>query len=182
MGITINPTRSKFQTAIDIGQFIYYQDGVLGFYRGYVASMCTYVPNSAIWWALYHMYQGIFYILFLFFRLIKFSLVPNFFFEILFQFLEKLRIVLPEDISHLFVQCVAGTLGGFTTTLVTNPMDTIRARLQVKISSNSLLMNSTNMCGFLFRRSKEQIPYYALLDPCGTKKVCGCLPKVFQQD
>lgn len=108
LGITINPTRSKFQTAIDIGQFIYYQDGVLGFYRGYIASMCTYVPNSAIWWALYHMYQ------------------------------EKLRIVLPEDISHLFVQCVAGTLGGFTTTLVTNPMDTIRARLQIQ-RTNSII-------------------------------------------
>lgn len=49
-----------------------------------------------------------------------------------FSFTEKLRLVLPEDISHLFIQCVAGTFGGFTTTLITNPMDTIRARLQVK--------------------------------------------------
>lgn len=56
--MTINPAKSKFQTAIDIGLYIYYQDGILGFYRGYIASMCTYVPNSAIWWALYHMYQG----------------------------------------------------------------------------------------------------------------------------
>ena len=34
-------------------------------------------------------------------------------------------------VSHLLVQCIAGTLGGFTTTLLTNPLDIIRARLQV---------------------------------------------------
>lgn len=113
LGITINPTKSKFRTAVDIGQYIYYQDGFLGFYRGYVASMCTYVPNSAIWWALYHMYQ------------------------------EKLQLILPKDISYLFIQCIAGTVGGFTTTLITNPMDTIRARLQVqRTNSISLAFKS----------------------------------------
>lgn len=49
----------------------------------------------------------------------------------IFIFVDKLRIILPEDISYLFIQCVAGTLGGFSTTVLTNPMDTIRARLQV---------------------------------------------------
>ncbi|VVC98146.1 unnamed protein product [Leptidea sinapis] len=38
----------------------------------------------------------------------------------------------PSWISHLFVQCVAGTLGGFTTTILTNPLDIVRARLQVE--------------------------------------------------
>lgn len=33
--------------------------------------------------------------------------------------------------SHLFIQCVAGSLGGFTTTILTNPLDIVRARLQV---------------------------------------------------
>lgn len=102
LGFRIDPAKSKFRTAIDIGQFIYYQDGVFGFYRGYIASMCTYVPNSAIWWTLYHWYQ------------------------------DKLRMILPSDMSQLFIQCIAGTVGGFTTTLITNPMDTVRARLQVQ--------------------------------------------------
>lgn len=87
--------------------------------------MCTYVPNSAIWWALYHIYQGMYSILLESFNCLLNSLTS------IASFVEKLRMVLPDDISHLFVQCVAGTFGGFTTTLITNPMDTIRARLQV---------------------------------------------------
>ncbi|KAK9511327.1 hypothetical protein O3M35_005901 [Rhynocoris fuscipes] len=87
---------------IDITQIIYKNDGIRGFYRGYLASVCTYVPNSALWWTFYHFYQ------------------------------DELFHILPSNISHLLVQCVAGTLGGFTTTLITNPMDTIRARLQVE--------------------------------------------------
>lgn len=34
--------------------------------------------------------------------------------------------------SHLLIQCVAGSFGGFTTTIITNPLDIIRARLQVQ--------------------------------------------------
>lgn len=34
--------------------------------------------------------------------------------------------------SHLFIQAVAGTLGGFTTSIITNPLDIVRARLQVQ--------------------------------------------------
>lgn len=35
-------------------------------------------------------------------------------------------------VSHLLIQTVAGTFGGFTTTLITNPLDIVRARLQVE--------------------------------------------------
>ncbi|KAK6635486.1 hypothetical protein RUM44_000738 [Polyplax serrata] len=81
---------------------IYIKDGIQGFYRGYLASLAAYVPNSAMWWAFYHLYQD---------EIMKLS---------------------PVWISHLFVQCIAGTLGGFTTTLLTNPLDIVRARLQVQ--------------------------------------------------
>uniref|UniRef100_A0A8D8TUB3 Solute carrier family 25 member 44 n=1 Tax=Cacopsylla melanoneura TaxID=428564 RepID=A0A8D8TUB3_9HEMI len=107
LGITIDTTQTKFRTTINIAQFIYKHDGFKGFYRGYVASLCAYVPNSALWWTIYHMYQ------------------------------DKLSRVFPDDFSHLFIQCMSGTLGGFTTTLITNPLDTIRARLQV--SSGTLM-------------------------------------------
>ncbi|XP_035646375.1 solute carrier family 25 member 44a isoform X2 [Oncorhynchus mykiss] len=33
-------------------------DGFRGFYRGYVASLLTYIPNSAVWWPFYHFYAG----------------------------------------------------------------------------------------------------------------------------
>lgn len=45
---------------------------------------------------------------------------------------EELHAILPQWVSHLFIQSVAGTLGGFTTTIITNPLDVVRARLQVQ--------------------------------------------------
>lgn len=115
LGITIDTTQTKFRTTMNIAQFIYKQDGFKGFYRGYVASLCAYVPNSAFWWTFYHIYQ------------------------------DKLNRVFPDDFSHLLIQCISGTLGGFTTTLITNPLDTIRARLQVQ-RTNSML----NTCKLLW--------------------------------
>lgn len=51
----------------------------------------------------------------------------------MFYFLtEELHAVLPYWVSHLLIQSVAGTLGGFTTTIITNPLDIVRARLQVQ--------------------------------------------------
>ncbi|XP_071451092.1 solute carrier family 25 member 44 [Hetaerina americana] len=94
--------RTRFQITVDIVKQIYKQDGLKGFYRGYGASLCTYVPNSALWWSFYHFYQG------------------------------ELSSLLPPWVSHLFIQCISGTMGGFTTTIITNPIDIVRARLQVQ--------------------------------------------------
>ncbi|KAL0270283.1 UNVERIFIED_CONTAM: hypothetical protein PYX00_007746 [Menopon gallinae] len=94
--------RSWTDVTKDIVRQIYLKDGIRGFYRGYFASLAAYVPNSAMWWGFYHFYQ------------------------------EEIMKIAPEWISHLLVQCVSGTLGGFSTTLLTNPLDIIRARLQVQ--------------------------------------------------
>jgi solute carrier family 25 protein 44 len=50
--------KSKTQLALAITKDIYHTDGLRGFYRGYVASLFTYVPSSALWWTFYHLYQG----------------------------------------------------------------------------------------------------------------------------
>lgn len=50
------------QTRDIIGQ-IFAADGFRGFYRGYVASLLTYIPNSAVWWPFYHFYAGKFELL-----------------------------------------------------------------------------------------------------------------------
>ncbi|XP_076632399.1 solute carrier family 25 member 44 isoform X2 [Colletes latitarsis] len=102
LGLTLEPGKTHAQISADIIKLIYQRDGYRGFYRGYVASLCAYVPNSALWWGLYISYQ------------------------------EELIQLFPEWFSHLFIQAVAGTLGGFTTTIVTNPLDIVRARLQVQ--------------------------------------------------
>ncbi|XP_043600079.1 solute carrier family 25 member 44 [Bombus pyrosoma] len=102
LGLILEPGKSRTQISADIIRLIYRRDGYRGFYRGYVASLCAYVPNSALWWGLYTSYQD-----------------------------ELLRLF-PEWVSHLFIQAIAGTLGGFTTTIITNPLDIVRARLQVQ--------------------------------------------------
>lgn len=93
---------NRLRITMDIAREVMRRDGFKGFYRGYVASLMAYVPNSAMWWAFYHLYQ------------------------------DELLRVCPPWVSHLFVQCVAGSLGGFTTTVITNPLDIVRARLQVQ--------------------------------------------------
>ncbi|XP_012061656.1 PREDICTED: solute carrier family 25 member 44 [Atta cephalotes] len=102
LGLTLESGKTRAQISAEIIRLIYQRDGYCGFYRGYMASLCAYVPNSALWWGLYTVYQD---------ELIK--LLPNWF-------------------SHLCIQAIAGTLGGFTTTIITNPLDIVRARLQVQ--------------------------------------------------
>lgn len=58
LGIRYDPSRGRLQISIDIARRILATDGVKGFYRGYVASLMAYVPNSAMWWGFYHLYQG----------------------------------------------------------------------------------------------------------------------------
>ncbi|XP_022902283.1 solute carrier family 25 member 44 [Onthophagus taurus] len=94
--------QGKFTITIELVKQIFRVDGFSGFYRGYVASLAAYVPNSALWWGFYHLYQ------------------------------DELYAILPTWVSHLLIQTVAGTLGGFTTTIITNPLDVVRARLQVQ--------------------------------------------------
>ncbi|XP_066586659.1 solute carrier family 25 member 44 [Prorops nasuta] len=102
LGLTLEPGMSRAHISGQIVRKIHQRDGFRGFYRGYIASLCAYVPNSALWWGLYTVYQ------------------------------DELVKILPTWISHLFIQAVAGTLGGFTTTIITNPLDVVRARLQVQ--------------------------------------------------
>lgn len=81
---------------------IFAADGFRGFYRGYVASLLTYIPNSAVWWPFYHFYA------------------------------EQLSKLAPSDCPHLLLQAVAGPLAAATASTVTNPMDVVRARVQVE--------------------------------------------------
>ncbi|KAJ0001858.1 hypothetical protein NQD34_001654 [Periophthalmus magnuspinnatus] len=81
---------------------IFAADGLRGFYRGYVASLLTYIPNSAVWWPFYHFYA------------------------------EQLSRLAPSDCPHLLLQAVAGPLAAATASTVTNPMDVVRARIQVE--------------------------------------------------
>ncbi|XP_008409417.1 solute carrier family 25 member 44a [Poecilia reticulata] len=94
-----NPT---FGQSREITVQIFAADGFRGFYRGYVASLLTYIPNSALWWPFYHFYA------------------------------EKLSLMAPSGCPHLILQAVAGPMAAATASTITNPMDVVRARVQVE--------------------------------------------------
>nr|XP_020464502.1 solute carrier family 25 member 44-like isoform X1 [Monopterus albus] len=98
---TGKPKKVFGQTRNLIAQ-IFAADGFRGFYRGYVASLLTYIPNSAVWWPFYHFYA------------------------------EQLSKLAPSNCPHLILQAMAGPLAAATASTVTNPMDVVRARVQVE--------------------------------------------------
>jgi solute carrier family 25 protein 44 len=48
----------RYGLSLAIIRELYRQDHFKGFYRGYFASLGTYVPSSAIWWMFYPCYSG----------------------------------------------------------------------------------------------------------------------------
>ncbi|CAL9696631.1 unnamed protein product [Knipowitschia caucasica] len=95
-------SRWTFGQTRDITVQIFAEDGFRGFYRGYVASLLTYIPNSALWWPFYHCYA------------------------------EQLSYLAPSSCPHLLLQAIAGPMAAATASTITNPMDVVRARVQVQ--------------------------------------------------
>ena len=42
-------------------KLVYRNDGLRGFYRGYLPSVATYAPSSALWWGSYGLFVPFFY-------------------------------------------------------------------------------------------------------------------------
>ncbi|XP_070547225.1 solute carrier family 25 member 44-like [Ptychodera flava] len=80
---------------------IWVKEGMAGFYRGYLASLMSFIPNSALWWPFYHFYW------------------------------QKMAAVTPDGVPLIMIQAVASPLAGMTSATLTNPMDIVRTRLQV---------------------------------------------------
>ncbi|XP_006815419.1 solute carrier family 25 member 44-like isoform X1 [Saccoglossus kowalevskii] len=93
----VSPVKKTF----GVIQTIWVQEGVPGFYRGYLASLLTFIPNSALWWPFYHFYW------------------------------QQLVSIAPSGVPFIALQAVAGPAAGMTSATLTNPMDIIRTRLQV---------------------------------------------------
>jgi len=97
--------RSKGQIARDITVAIYKKDGIKGYYRGYFASICTYVPSSASWWTFYQFFQDIYG-----------AIIP----------------VQDIGLPNTVLQCGAAMSSGCATCIITNPLDLVRTRVQVQ--------------------------------------------------
>ncbi|XP_041853562.1 solute carrier family 25 member 44a isoform X2 [Melanotaenia boesemani] len=102
MMLATTKRRPTFGQTRDITVQIFAADGFKGFYRGYVASLLTYIPNSALWWPFYHFYA------------------------------EQLSLLAPSHCPHLILQALAGPMAAATASTITNPMDVVRARVQVE--------------------------------------------------
>ncbi|KAI1289789.1 Solute carrier family 25 member 44 [Halotydeus destructor] len=93
---------SKFGLSVAIMKELYRRDKFKGFYRGYLAALLTYVPSSGLWWMFYPIYS------------------------------EFLVGMLPVWTSHMLIQCVAGSVSGASAAALTNPLDVLRANIQVQ--------------------------------------------------
>lgn len=103
---------AKYGLAIAVIRELYRIDGFRGFYRGYFASLTTYVPGSALWWMFYPLYTQ--------------------------AFADVLLNKRPASIyqpPHLFIHMLAGATSGATVSLLTNPLDVIRVNVQVQRTS-----------------------------------------------
>jgi len=95
--------RTKGQVVGDVVRAVYQKDGLRGFYRGYGASLCTYVPSSASWWTFYLIFQ------------------------------DTYDTVLPTDsVPRTLTQCVSAMTAGCATAVISNPLDLVRTRVQVQ--------------------------------------------------
>lgn len=116
--LTTNPLNIQYDSKRRIGlaasivRELYRKDGLKGFYRGYFASLYTYVPSSALWWMFYPVYS------------------------------DALASVLPVWTPHMVIHCFGGQMSGITVAVLTNPLDVIRARIQVhRMNSFSSAVN-----------------------------------------
>ncbi len=80
---------------------IFRENGVRGLFQGYWASICTFAPSSAVWWAVYAQLRSL-----------------------------QLQRHEPGG-SHVLQQAMAGGAAGLVTAVVTNPLDTVRTRVQL---------------------------------------------------
>ena len=100
-----NQPQVKIKGASTLVREILQTNGPAGFYKGYFASLMTYAPSSAIWWSAYGLYTDL------------------------------LGSSVPSGTPHMFVLALAGSMAGATAASLTNPLDIVRTRLQVRLNS-----------------------------------------------
>ena len=90
------------KSALTVIKDVFHANGVRGFYKGYVASLLTYMPNSGIWWGSYYYASQV------------------------------LCRICPDGTPDLLVQGLCGPIASVVAAFTTNPMDVVRTRLQVE--------------------------------------------------
>lgn len=105
------------QNGFALARLIIQQDGVRGLYRGFGASVATFVPSSAIWWSAYGAYQKALWH--------QYNAITGWRAE------GELQARSPTEV--VAVQTSSALLAGCTSAILTNPLDVVKTRLQVAI-------------------------------------------------
>ena len=128
------PPPPPARSGLAMARSIVRAEGVLGLYRGFGASVATFVPSSAVWWSAYGFWQ-----------------------RLIWQNLDRRGEATataaspasptstsssPPPLSHssgeiLAVQTASALAAGCTSAVLTTPLDVVKTRLQVSGSSGS---------------------------------------------
>ncbi|MEW5310693.1 MAG: hypothetical protein WDW38_002464 [Sanguina aurantia] len=111
-------------SGLHIARDILKTEGMVGFYRGFGASVATLVPSSAVWWGAYGAYQKLLWTVYddssAMFTVSAAAPAST-----------AAATPLPTGREIVVVQTLASILAGSTSTLITNPLDLIKTRIQV---------------------------------------------------
>ncbi|GLD96785.1 hypothetical protein PINS_up005468 [Pythium insidiosum] len=105
-GVDRRHSRERARGFVQVTRHVYRTEGLRGFYRGYLPSIATYAPSSAIWWGSYGL------------------LVPCYF-----DLLSSSQI--DPFWKQVTAQALSGGTSGIVTAVITNPMDIVRTKTQV---------------------------------------------------
>lgn len=103
-----------------MARLIIQQEGVRGLYRGFWPSLATFVPNSAMWWGAYGFYQRLLW-----------EQLPSSWTQPQTNDSSSSGGLAPSTGVVVAVQTTASVLSGCTASVLTNPLDLVKTRLQV---------------------------------------------------
>jgi hypothetical protein len=106
----------RYANINDIIKTMLHYEGWTGLYRGYRASLYTYAPGSATWWATYELSKKPIHLM-----------------------MDITSSAFSKSNDHMIdhtVHVICGALAGLTSCLVTNPLDVVKTRLQTLDISN----------------------------------------------
>ena len=112
------------------------QEGMVGFYRGFVFSILTYAPSSAVWWATYGWTKR---------KLVE-ALHFNSNNEKVPHNVEFGRMSFSAHQQDVIVQAIAGSVAGLAGVVVTHPMDVLKTRWQTATSEEELKSSLKQSC------------------------------------
>ena len=101
----------KLRGSVTILRDVVKTEGIGGLYRGYVVSMMTYAPNSALWWMFYSGFYR---------RTVELGMI--------------------EVCPVFLLQGGCGVVSALVAATLTNPLDVVRTRYQVSILFGFLFM------------------------------------------